>query len=212
MIKTILVFGDSIAWGRVPGAQRRYPFAQRWPFILEQTIGRDRVRVVDDAVPGRTTVFDEPYRPHRKGTDTIDMALTRHAPIDLLIIALGTNDLHAIYGAGVAESALGAAALIDRVRRFGYDPEQSPPRILLLGPPPIVKPAGSLRDKFRGAAAKSKGHGAAFAAMARERGCGFFDLAPLIKPDPRDGVHLDVAATRKIAVALAPVVARLLAT
>ena len=34
-MKQILVYGDSLSWGIVPGTRRRLPFAERWPGILE---------------------------------------------------------------------------------------------------------------------------------------------------------------------------------
>ena len=34
-MKQILVYGDSLSWGIVPGTRHRLPFAERWPGILE---------------------------------------------------------------------------------------------------------------------------------------------------------------------------------
>ena len=32
----VLVYGDSLSWGIVPGERRRLPFEQRWPGVLER--------------------------------------------------------------------------------------------------------------------------------------------------------------------------------
>jgi lysophospholipase L1-like esterase len=35
----VLVYGDSLSWGIVPGERRRLPFEERWPGVLERTGG-----------------------------------------------------------------------------------------------------------------------------------------------------------------------------
>ncbi|MCA9195372.1 MAG: hypothetical protein KDB03_26555 [Planctomycetales bacterium] len=31
----ILVYGDSLSWGIIPGTRERLPFSKRWPGVLE---------------------------------------------------------------------------------------------------------------------------------------------------------------------------------
>ncbi len=59
----VLVYGDSLSWGIVPGTRQR--LAERWPLRLEAAL-RDRgVRVIEDCLNGRRTVFEDPYKPGR---------------------------------------------------------------------------------------------------------------------------------------------------
>lgn len=203
MIKTVLVFGDSLAWGRVPGAAARYPVEQRWPSLLQKQLGPDRCEVVVDAIPGRTTVFDEPFRPHRNGLVAIDLALIRHAPIDLVILALGTNDLQDLIGAAPEEIALGLEALVKRIRSFTYDPVQAPPAILLVVPPPLEPAAGIVEIRFRTARQKWPGLCAATRTLGAATECGLVDLSSLVTVDTADGLHVSAAENERIAAEMA---------
>ena len=35
---SVLVYGDSLSWGIVPGERRRLPFDQRWPGVMENSL------------------------------------------------------------------------------------------------------------------------------------------------------------------------------
>lgn len=211
MIRTILVFGDSLSWGRVPGSDQRHAVEHRWPYLVEQALGRDRFQVVVDAVPGRTTVFEEPFRPYRNGLAAIEPALIRNTPIDLVILGLGTNDLQDLIGAQPEEIAMGLEALIRRIRKFAYDPEQAPPAILILVPPRPVLAEGVIGVRFRSAPEKWLGLRGCFLATARATGCALFDLSTVATPEPADGLHLSRESNAAIAAALADLIPTLLA-
>lgn len=51
----------------------------------------------------RTTAWNDPFRPSRNGRDLLLPLLQTHAPLDLVIIFLGTNDLQAMYGVSAYE-------------------------------------------------------------------------------------------------------------
>ena len=65
------------------------------------------------------------------------------------------------------------------------------PAILVVAPPRAGTPAGAMAEKFGGARERAEGIGAAFAAIAAELGCAFFDAGRIITASPVDGVHLD---------------------
>jgi lysophospholipase L1-like esterase len=210
VIRTILVFGDSLAWGRIPGKTERYALKQRWPNLLARQLGDESFDVVDDAVPGRTTVFDEPYRPHRNGIAALDLALIRSAPLDLVIIALGTNDLQERLAAPPEEIALGFHALIQRIRYFPFDPEQTPPEIMLIVPPRPDPQGELLRLRFASAYTRWPRLAAAMQSVAKATGCALFDASKVVTVDPCDGLHLSVAGNEMLASALANEVHRAL--
>lgn len=65
----ILVYSDSAAWGIIPMTRRRLPFDARWPGVMELALlqsGR-RVRVIEDCLNGRRTVWDDPFKAGRNG-------------------------------------------------------------------------------------------------------------------------------------------------
>ncbi len=70
-MKQILAFGDSNTWGLIPGTWDRYPEYVRWTGILRKAVLPLGFRILEDGVCGRTTVFDDPGRPLRRGIDSI---------------------------------------------------------------------------------------------------------------------------------------------
>ena len=77
----------------------------------------DRYEVIEEALSGRTTVFDAPFSPGRNGRDYLLPCLWSHEPVELVIIMLGTNDLKAFHRLSANEIASGAGALVDLARR-----------------------------------------------------------------------------------------------
>ena len=104
----------------------------------------------------------------------------------LLVLMLGTNDFQSIHQFSAAHSAQGLATLIQAIRQAPIEPGMPVPEILVVAPPPIVQPKGSIAPKFEGAAPKSAGLAAALAVVAKERECTFFD-AGTVTPTSRAG-------------------------
>src|SRR5689334_3492791 len=99
MRRTILCYGDSNTWGYVPQdftdkniTISRYPFDKRWPGILQSILGRN-YHVIEEGLNSRTTNLDYHIPPDRNGKNYLAPCLYSHAPVDLIILALGTNDL-----------------------------------------------------------------------------------------------------------------------
>ena len=64
-------------------------------------------------------------------------------------------------------------------------------KILILCPPAIEQPKGSIAPKFEGAREKSIGLAAAFKQVAEDYRCEFFDAETITASSVVDGVHLD---------------------
>jgi lysophospholipase L1-like esterase len=207
-MKNVLCYGDSLSWGIIPGTRDRYPYNKRWPGILQARLGAG-VRIIEECLNGRTTVFEDPFRPHRKGTDLLIPILETHAPLDLVILFLGTNDLQAIYGASPCHIAQGASNLIDIIKKTQVE-NYLPPQVLLLSPPIITKPCGGMEYKFGEVAPKSEKLTRWYRELAQEKKCLFFDTATCIESSNIDGVHLDPEAHEQLANALKSVVSRAL--
>jgi len=92
-MKTILCFGDSNTWGYIPGSDgERFPRADRWPVRLQAALGAE-YEVVAEGLNGRTATMDSPVAEGRNGLTYLLPCLHSHAPLDLVVIYLGTNDL-----------------------------------------------------------------------------------------------------------------------
>ena len=95
----ILVYGDSLTWGIIPGTRRRLPFSERWPAVLEAGLVKagHPVRVIEDCLNGRRTVWDDPFKPGRNGLAGIEQRIEVNSPLALVILMLGTNDFQSIH-------------------------------------------------------------------------------------------------------------------
>jgi lysophospholipase L1-like esterase len=192
-MKQILVYGDSLSWGIVPGTRRRLSFEQRWPGILERHLVQEglSVRVIEDCLNGRRTVWEDPFKPGRNGITGIEQRMEVNSPLALVILMLGTNDFQSIHQHNAAHSAQGIASLVRAIRRAPIEPDMPVAPILVVVPPRTATPAGAAVDKFAGARERSEGLEAAFNAVAADMGCACFDAGRVIKVSPVDGVHLD---------------------
>lgn len=207
----LLCYGDSVSWGIIPGSRQRHVFEKRWPGILQGLLG-PKVRVVEECLNGRTTAWDDPFRPNRNGKDQLLPALQSHAPLDLVILFLGTNDMQTVYGVNAYASSLGAGALADTILACRAEPMQNPPQVLLVSPSRIIQPNGAMVEKFRSAEEKSAEFTHWYRRVADERGCSFFDAAEVVRPSIVDGVHWDELQHQQFATAIHPCVAQLLDT
>lgn len=204
-MQQILVYADSLSWGIIPDTRSRLDFEQRWPGVLEKNLleAGVSVRVIEDCLNGRRTVWEDPYKPGRNGLEGLEQRIEINSPLSLVVMLLGTNDFQSMHHFNAWQSAQGLKALVSAIRRAPIEPGMSVPPIMLVAPPEIQKAKGKIAPKFEGAEEKAVGLSAAIATVAEECGCHFFD-AGLVTPTSRiDGVHLDEDQHYKLGLALA---------
>lgn len=194
--RTVLLYGDSNTHGTCPMAdaadRRRHPEEVRWPGVLAAELGPGW-RVIDEGLPGRTTVHDDPVEgAHRNGLAVLPAILESHRPIDLVVLKLGTNDLKARFAVTPADIAASLERLVQAVRASAAGPASGAPAVLVIAPPPVEE-AGWLAEMFAGGAAKSRLLGARIGEMAARLGVPFLDAGGVVAVDPLDGVHYDAA-------------------
>ena len=201
-MKTVLAFGDSIMWGFIPGTRERYPRDVRWPRVLQKGIG-DQVEILDNALNARTTVHDNPFRDYRRGLDILPSLLEAHAPLDLVILALGSNDLHSNYGLDPFNVARGMRRLVQTVKTYATEPNMPVPEVLVISPTRIIPTEDPYYGPIFGDAHKIFDQVAPlYQKLAEEEGAHFFDAATIASGSPRDGIHLTAEDTIKIGEAL----------
>src|SRR6202166_3272555 len=95
---TILAYGDSLSWGIIPNTRQRLAHDRRWPGILEAALTASgvAVRVIEDCLNGRRTVWDDPYKPGRNGLVGLAQRIEINSPLSLVMLMLGTNDLQSM--------------------------------------------------------------------------------------------------------------------
>lgn len=205
-MKTILCYGDSLTWGYDPSGPGRHAYEDRWPSVLQAGLGGE-VRVVAEGLNGRTTIFDDHAAgADRNGARVLPTILMTHAPLDLVIVMLGSNDMKPWLGGHAQASKQGMQRLVDIVRGHDYPLDESPPQVVLVSPPPLCETGDpDFSAMFGPGIAQSKKLARLYEALAGETGCGFFDAGSVARASPIDGVHLDAENTRAIGVGLAPV-------
>ena len=160
-MQQVLVYADSLTWGIIPNTRRRLPFDQRWPGVMEAALhARGRpLRVIEDCLNGRRTVWDDPYKPGRNGLIGLAQRIEINSPLALVILMLGTNDFQSMHAHTAWHSAQGMAALVTAVRRAPIEPGMPAPPILIVAPPPMGTPRGPIALKFDGATTRIGGTG-----------------------------------------------------
>ena len=219
-MKTILCFGDSNTWGYdyaafEPGSSGfpRLPFDARWPGVLQGILGGEW-RVIEDGLPSRTNMAEDFYLPHRKGLDGLEVALEVHAPLDLVIIHTGVNELKDMFCLSAGMVAFGAEMLVNAVLRPLPFLSCPPPNVLLIAPPPVRAQISdmSVGNSFGPQAyAKSCELGKLYKDVAERLGCGFIDCADLdFELNDFDGLHYSRKDHAKLGAAAAKKAAEML--
>lgn len=150
-----------------------------------------RYRVIENCLNGRRTVWEDPFKPGRNGLLGIGQVIEMNSPLELVILLLGTNDFQSMHAHNPWHSAQGIRSLITAIRYAPVEPDMPIPAILLVAPPVINTPKGSMAPKFQGAEEKCQGLAAEYRQAAEELNCAFFDSATVISSSEVDGVHLD---------------------
>lgn len=200
---TIVCFGDSNTWGCPPFANiaqtpDRIPYGKRWPRVMERQLGD--VEVIEEGLSGRTTVFDDPIEGiHKNGTRTLAPVLESHAPMDLLIVMLGTNDFKAQFNISAFNSARGMLTLVQMIKGHFALVERGP-EVLIVTPPSISEAAEPAiwGDGHR----RCVDHAYYLDQVANRTGCFHFDANRVVKVG-MDGIHLDERAHEVLGQAIA---------
>jgi lysophospholipase L1-like esterase len=205
-MKSVLVYGDSLSWGIVPGTRQRLPFEQRWPGVMELA-SEGRFRVIEDCLNGRRTVWEDPFKPGRNGLTGLGARMEVYSPLSLAIVMLGTNDFQFNTPFNTAwTAAQGVATIVNEMRRAPIEPGMVAPPVLIVAPPTLRKSEVQPMPKFDGAELRCSGLPEALRQVAADLGCEFFDANSVSKTSTVDGVHLDAAQHLLLGTALAKVV------
>ncbi len=208
----ILVYADSMSWGIIPTTRKRLLFDQRWPGVMENTLcssGRT-VRVIEDCLNGRRTVWDDPFKPGRNGLVGLAQRIEIHSPLELVILMLGTNDFQSMHEYNAWHSSQGILALVSAIRTAPIEPGMPVPQVLVVAPPAIRTPKGPIAPKFEGGERKCVGLAAAYRKVCEEIYCKFFDAGSIITSSDVDGVHLDLEQHLVLGKAMSQIVEPLL--
>jgi lysophospholipase L1-like esterase len=205
-MRTVLCFGDSNTWGADPAGPDRFPRDIRWPGRLARALGEEW-EVISEGLNGRTATLDSPVAEGRNGLTYLLPCLHSHAPLDLVVIYLGTNDAGDRYSLPAEDVASAVGRLVRVVRTSEAGPGGSAPAVLVVCPPPFgrLDPEGS----FAHAGEKSRRLGRRFAEMCQLLDCELLDLDGIAAYSDLDGIHLDAEGHAAVAIGVEERVRRL---
>jgi lysophospholipase L1-like esterase len=213
----ILAYGDSNTWGFLPidpkvGVIERLEYSDRWTGVASEILGREYL-LLEDALPGRTLGAERPdmatggaiHPAAFNGHKEILPAIVRNAPLNGVIVVLGTNDLLMEPEIGVTIFLGRVEAMVRRIQDFklpaplkGMD---GPPWVLIVAPPALTTNATSPNAQH----AEEKRATIAQALIGHAVATGYYlaDAASVIKFLEGDGVHLDGPAHQKLGALIA---------
>jgi len=200
-MKVIVCYGDSNTYGLDPSTGGRYAPDARWTGVLQAELG-DQYRVIEEGLSGRTTNLEDIIELNRNGLTYLAPCLESHAPIDLVTIMLGTNDLKARFNRNASDIAQSAGLLANIARSMRVGPDDGPPKVLLMAPPVVVG-LTDLDGMFAGAIEKSEQFAHYYAIWAEKNHVAFLDAGSVIVSSPTDGIHIDAPEHAKLGKAMA---------
>ena len=212
MGKSILIYGDSDTWGfdaktyLETGDQRsRLGEDERFGGILRKRLP-EGYTVIEEGLSGRTTVLSDPLGEYKNGKTYLLPCLLSHAPLDLVVLALGTNDMQHCYHFSPVYSAAGIGELIRIIRNSECGRGGGVPQILVVAPAAFG--GGISRSPFADLfdcpelEEKMRRLSVEYAKTAAQYECSFLDASTVARAGDADGVHLDAENHKKLAFAL----------
>lgn len=189
----ILIYADSLTWGIIPGTRKRLSFHKRWPGVFEQALNAKgkSVRVIENCLNGRRTVWSDPFKEGRDGSQGLAQVIEMHSPLSLVVLMLGHNDFQCTHNNNAWLSAQGMAKLVSIIRQAPIEPGMPEPKILVVCPPAITEPKGDIAHKFKDAEKRFANLPEELSKVALSMGTLFFDANGVISSSEVDGIHLD---------------------
>ena len=189
----ILVYSDSLTWGIIPDSRHRLSFDKRWPGVFEKSLNNlgKNIRVIENCLNGRRTIWSDPFKEGRDGSQGLAQVIEMHSPLKLVILMLGSNDFQCTHNNNAWLSAQGTAQLIKIIQQAPIEPGMLVPEIMIVAPPPIIEPKGVIARKFEGAETRCVGLAIELENIAKEHSVMFFDAGRVTNASVVDGIHLD---------------------
>lgn len=189
-MKTILCFGDSNTHGYSPFDGRRFSQTERWTGIL-----KTRFNIIETGLNNRVGFILSPYGEKYSGLKYFPKVLSACKNIDVLILAVGTNDLQFAYNVSMQTIENGLEQMIMLAKEKTAN--------IIIVPPVILN-----EDIFNGAFSlmfdkssieKSVLVQEVFKKVVSKHNCKLLDFNEFVRPSNIDGLHYDRTAHKKIA-------------
>lgn len=199
-MKHILCFGDSNTYGLIPKINTRYSWEQRWTGILNEKLGLNEYRIIENGLCGRTTIFDDPLRENRNGSKILPAVLESNIGADVIILMLGTNDCKTVYGATAEIIGRGIEKLINIIKQYSVTS-----KILLVSPIHFGEKVwhNEFDPEFStNSISVNKGLSKVYEKVANKENIYYLDASIYAQPSVDDQEHLNIEGHKAIADAI----------
>ncbi len=95
-MKKVLIYGDSNVWGDNFITGKRLSDNKQWVNIVREHL-KEKYIIFQEGLPGRIAGNEEKEKKYKNGKDNFISTFRTKAPVDIILIALGTNDLQIKY-------------------------------------------------------------------------------------------------------------------
>lgn len=189
-MKRILIYGDSITWGRKTPGVERFDEDTRFTQVFAKALGSDYV-VVEEGLRARMLEGENPHFHDRDGLAQFGPIYASHIPLDVVILFLGTNDCNAKANKTPEQITAGLEKYFEQIKSWSKELETNEPEVVIISPPIIQEQYLGENTMFAGAEAKTKQLAGLYAEIAAKHSAEFFDSAKIVESCRDDGVHLD---------------------
>lgn len=201
MKKRIVCFGDSNTWGFDSSTQSRFSEEIRWPKLLQKML-KDNFEVIEEGLPGRSSTSEDPLFEGLNGFNYLHPCLMSHAPVELVIIMLGTNDTKQRFNLTSYNIAQAITRLAHKAENTLAGVNNTKAKVLVVIPPPI-KP-GYINSDIGpsmgvGCDLKSKDLSKNLRGLLKLQGTDFLDSQDYVEMNNIDFMHLDQKNHKKLA-------------
>ena len=197
-MKKILCYGDSNTFGYNPAFEfnpddglnstdgLRYDENTRWTALLQTALPED-YQIIEEGLCDRTGFVNNPKGFEFSAQRHFPKLLSKYDIIDVIILALGTNDLQSQYDISYGAVEKGLENLILLAREKSKD-------IILI--PPVILSEKILDGFFsfqfdETSIIKSRKVGKIYKKLALLYNCKLFDINKFTQPSDIDGLHYD---------------------
>lgn len=193
-MKKILCFGDSNTFGYNPNNGSRYNENSRWTGILKN-LCKNNYEIIEAGCNNRTAFSNNPDGIQFTGYMILPEYLKKF--YDIIILAIGINDLQKFYNPTLEEFETGIENLIKNIRKSLPNSN-----IIILSPSHITENILNSNFKFmfnQTSIEKSKQITPIYEKIANKYNCNFLNLNKIVAPSKIDGLHYEIEEHKKIA-------------
>ena len=179
---------------------------------MQKVLGNE-YKVIEEGQNGRTIATEDPAEGEKNGLTYLGPCLESHAPLDYLIVMLGSNDCKRKFSYSSMDIAGEMQIMIEKIQSYNRFRCNDKIKVILVSPPHISCAINDswLGDSFgyENARRLTQELSSWYKQLADMYGCTFVDAAEYVKVSDVDGVHLDREGQKELGRVLAEALSKI---